>query len=67
MRTVYGFDGSGIQEGDRVELHPACDLWMMGARFGNVTKLTQRSANVLLDKIPGKVIRVAHDLLRRSN
>lgn len=22
--------------GQRVELHPACDLWMRGARFGTV-------------------------------
>lgn len=26
--------------GDRIELHPACDLWMMGARYGNVVKVT---------------------------
>ena len=23
--------------GDRVEIHPACDAWMRGARFGTIT------------------------------
>ena len=26
--------------GTRVELHPGTDLWMRGARFGNVTEVT---------------------------
>ena len=26
-----------LQHGDRVELHPATDLWMMGARFAYIT------------------------------
>lgn len=30
------FDGNGYNIGDRVELHPGCDLWMRGARFGTV-------------------------------
>ena len=38
-RSVYGFDGNGISVGDRVELHPATDLWMRGARYGTVTKI----------------------------
>lgn len=25
--------------GRRVELHPGCDLWMMGARFGTITAI----------------------------
>ena len=33
---VTGFDGKIIKTGDRVELHPACDLWMQGARFGKL-------------------------------
>lgn len=35
-----GFDGSRLRAGDRVELHPGCDLWMRGARFGEVQKIT---------------------------
>ena len=27
-----------FKPGDRVELHPATDLWMRGARFGTVTR-----------------------------
>lgn len=25
-----------FEPGDRVELHPGCDLWMQGARFGTI-------------------------------
>ena len=28
-----------FRAGDRIELHPACDLWMRGARFGTVTRV----------------------------
>lgn len=34
--TVTGYDGNGYTIGDRVELHPGCDLWMRGAKFGEV-------------------------------
>lgn len=33
----------------RVELHPACDLWMQGARFGTVVSVGPRFVNVRLD------------------
>ena len=35
--------------GDRVELHPACDLWMRGARFGNVVKIGRKKVTVFVD------------------
>jgi hypothetical protein len=35
--------------GDRVELHPATDMWMRGARFGTVTKVGRRWLHVRLD------------------
>ena len=28
--------GQTFKAGDRVELHPGCDLWMRGARYGTV-------------------------------
>jgi hypothetical protein len=28
-----------FQVEDRVELHPACDLWMRGARYGTVKRM----------------------------
>ena len=34
--TVVGFDGVTYGVGDRVELHPGTDLWMQGARYGEV-------------------------------
>lgn len=27
-------------KGKRVELHPGCDLWMRGARFGEITNVS---------------------------
>lgn len=32
----YGESVVDFGSGDRVELHPALDLWMQGARYGNV-------------------------------
>lgn len=33
----------------RVELHPACDLWMRGARFGTVRGRTRNFVKVRMD------------------
>ena len=42
-----------MKPGDRVQIHPACDLWMRGARFGVVVKLGRGGhVWVLLDKLP---------------
>lgn len=41
-----------MKAGDRVEIHPSFDLWMMGARFGEIVKiLPSGKAKVQLDKI----------------
>lgn len=55
-RYFIGYDRSGYQVGDRVEIHPGTDLWMRGARFGVVVgcSLTLKDAvRVRLDAIPG--------------
>ena len=39
MEKVKGYDGREYGIGDRVELHPGCDLWMQGARYGEVVGL----------------------------
>ena len=39
--------------GMRVEMHPATDLWMMGARYGDVVKVGRTKVHVRLDRIPG--------------
>ena len=44
-QTVYGYDGNGYTVGDRVELHPATDLWMRGARYGVVVGMSRTSAD----------------------
>lgn len=44
---------SDFKAGDRVELHPACDLWMRGARFGTVKHVTRMGkVFVALDAFP---------------
>jgi hypothetical protein len=55
--TVYGYDGNGYTIGDRVELHPGCDLWMRGAMYGTVVGMSctpQDRVHVVLDKVAGK-------------
>jgi hypothetical protein len=37
--ALNGYDGVPVGVGDRVELHPATDLWMRGAKFGRVVRL----------------------------
>lgn len=64
---VYGYDGSAYNVGDRVEIHPASDYWMRGARYGTVVgiSLTPRDrVRVQMDKVPGKVSGAA-DYFRR--
>lgn len=56
MREVIGYDGSTFAVGDRVEIHPGTDLWMMGARYGTVRKIVPTSEDrvrVEMDKVPG--------------
>jgi len=66
-RTVYGYDGNGYWVGDRVELHPGTDLWMRGARYGQVVGIVPTPADrvrVVLDKIPGRTFAGSADTFR---
>ena len=57
-RNITGYDGNGYTVGDRVELHPGTDLWMRGARYGTVVRLSLTPSDrvhVELDAIPGRV------------
>lgn len=38
-KAAQGYDGADYHVGDRVELHPALDRWMMGDRYGDVDHL----------------------------
>jgi hypothetical protein len=44
--------------GDRVQLHPATDAWMMGDRYGTITKLGRLNLHVAMD-VSGKTRKVA--------
>lgn len=47
------FTLNDFRPGDRVELHPATDLWMRGARFGTVVSVGRLMLRVKLDRAPG--------------
>jgi hypothetical protein len=50
-------------EGPRVELHPGHDLWMQGARYGNIIKSKGDKHQVKLDKV-SKPVWVHRDMLK---
>ena len=53
---MTGYDQREYSIGDRIELHPGCDLWMQGARFGVVVGSSLTPADrvrVKLDKVQG--------------
>jgi hypothetical protein len=62
---VKDFRGESVGVGDRIEMHPASDLWMRGARFGSVVDVGRTTATVQLDKFKvGKFHKVhGHNLL----
>lgn len=43
---AIGYDGNGYSAGDRVELNPATDYWMAGARFGEVISVTEQRVSL---------------------
>jgi len=56
VEPIIGYDGKPYGIGDRVEIHPGTDLWMMGARYGEVvgTSITSDDrVRVVMDKVPG--------------
>jgi hypothetical protein len=66
--TVYGYDGNGYQVGDRVEIHPGTDLWMRGARYGTVIRMSSTPADrvhVRMDKLPGRTYAGHQDTFRK--
>lgn len=57
QNILKGYDGNAYKIGDRVEIHPSTDLWMMGARFGVVVGIRSTPDDrviVKLDKLKGK-------------
>ena len=69
-----GFTVSDFATGDRVEIHPCTDLWMMGARFGTVIKLGRKFVHVELDKtgrshkfLPANILDVFDNIRESTN
>lgn len=63
----YGFEGLSattgkFRVGERVQLHPGTDRWMMGDRYGEVVKVTSQYVHVKLDK-SGKTLKFSEDRL----
>ena len=68
MDQVIGYDGVEYTVGDRVELHPGTDLWMRGARFGEVVGLSltpKDRVRVRLDKLPKRTFSGTADTFRK--
>lgn len=50
MEKIYGpFTLADFKIGDRVEIHPATDLWMRGARVGVIIKIGSAQLTIKLD------------------
>lgn len=47
-----------FRTGDRVELHPATDLWMRGARYGTVIRVGRTVLTITSDQL-GRSVRVS--------
>ncbi len=68
MADLVGYDGNGYNVGDRVEIHPGTDLWMQGARYGEVVGRSQTPKDrvrVIMDKYPNNVMAGSEDTFRR--
>ena len=68
MNKFIGYDGKLYHVGDRVELHPGCDLWMQGAKYGVVVGQSQTKEDrvkVILDKLPKRKFSCPEDRLRK--
>lgn len=61
----YGERVSDFSVGDRVELHPVCDQWMAGDKYGEVVSISEDRGEVRVElDVSVKVIWVSPDLLR---
>lgn len=52
---MYDYPITAFTVGLRVELHPATDLWMAGARYGTVAAVGRSRVTVELDKTGRRV------------
>jgi len=48
-----------VKVGDRVQLHPATDLWMRGARYATILAVNDDgSAKIRLDRLSDRTLRI---------
>ena len=45
----YFTDPADFTVGQRVQIHPATSLWVSGARYGTVVKITRTRVHVRMD------------------
>ena len=64
MNGYYDTTLADLRVGDRVELHPACDRWMMGEGFATVTSIGRDLAATIFD-VSGNLRRYNPCLLRK--
>ena len=65
IAPCHGYDGHGYTVGDRVELHPGTDLWMRGARYGEVVGLSITLPSDRIgrnDRVRVKIDRTGHTI-----
>jgi hypothetical protein len=55
-----------FKTGDRVELMPHMDLWMMGARYGTVHKITRTHVHVKMDKLGDTLKAILPDSIQHA-
>ena len=66
--TATGYDGRTFTIGDRIELHPGTDLWMRGARYGEVVGLSLTKddrVRIKLDALPTQTHSCSADTVRK--
>ncbi len=52
-------------KGERVEISPSCDLWMQGARYGEVTRVTTENVYVKLDRTGKRHVFTPEQIFRK--
>jgi hypothetical protein len=54
-----------LEIGMRIELHPACDAWMMGDRYGEIIKLGKKWIHLKMDR-SGKIRKIGYGNILRQ-
>jgi hypothetical protein len=57
LQGNYDDTALAVRLGDRVQLHPATDLWMRGAKYGTVVKFGRKYLHIQLD-INDKIVKM---------